>query len=203
MTGLTNLLCVWIEASIALVLASTSLEILLLDGITETVKCLIALGASGLEGTRTFEAVGMARSASLQHHVWILEIGAVINARTVLQEKAVLTGSALSILGSVATCAIGVALDAHVKVTCSCNSLSGHEVAIQTITLDDRIIAIVHAVGRRIKDLACIARQAIQVGRPIALFARGEAALAGISGDVVVQATFASTVAVLLIVVHY
>jgi hypothetical protein len=102
----------------------------------------------------------MARGASFEYHIWILEIWAVVNARTILQEEAILASSALTILGSITTCAIRMTLDAHIEVSCSSNRLSSLKIPVLSIAFNDRIVTIVHAISRRIENFACVAGEA-------------------------------------------
>lgn len=145
----------------------------------------------------------MAGRASFQDHVGVLEIGTVINASTVLQEEAILTTRTFSVLRTVAACTIRMALDAHVEVTGTRYSLCGFEITILSIALNHWIIAVVDAVSRRIENLACVASQASEVRGSVAFLARREASVAGIKSGVVVHATLASAVAILLVVVDY
>jgi hypothetical protein len=175
MARLAHLLGVWIEPRIALVLAPTPLEILLLNDVATGILRLVALGALVLECTLALETVIVTGSTGFEDHVRVLIVGAVINAGTILQEKAILTGCALSILSSIATRAIGMTFDAHVEVTSACDGLGSLEVAITPITHDDRVVAGIHAVGWRIENLSRVTGQAVQIGRAKALLARRKA----------------------------
>jgi hypothetical protein len=147
--------CVGPEAGIALVLAGPRLQphSNLVQRPSNRVRTLVALGARGIYGSGALQAFFRALRATFVYHVGVHVIWAVVDALSALQEEPVLAFLAFCHQSTIAYRAIWMALDTHRELlNCPPNRLQSLKVTVLTITLHQRIFAILDTVCRRIEN---------------------------------------------------
>ena len=195
---LAVLVCVGPEAGIALVLAGPSLQphSYRVQRPTNRVGTLVALGACCIQGCGALQALFRALRATFVDHIGEHVIWAVIDALGTLQEEPALAFLAFCDQSAIANSAIRMALDAHRELlSCPTNRLQCLEVAIPTITFDQRIFAILDTEGRGIENHRASAGKALGVQRTEAFLAACMTGLARCCSHVKVKARLACTVA--------